>query len=56
MDALDAIFVAVGGGGLVAGIAAYVKALKPSIKVFGVEPTGGCWVCVSRLWVCRGWV
>lgn len=40
MDALDAIFVAVGGGGLVAGIAAYVKALKPSIKVFGVEPTG----------------
>jgi threonine dehydratase len=40
MDSLDAIFVAIGGGGLVAGIAAYVKALKPEIKVIGVEPTG----------------
>lgn len=35
---LHAIFVPVGGGGLVAGIAACVKALKPSIKVIGVEP------------------
>jgi threonine dehydratase len=33
MDALDAIFVPVGGGGLIAGIAAYVRALKPHIKV-----------------------
>ncbi len=33
MDALDAIFVAIGGGGLIAGIASYVKALKPNIKV-----------------------
>ena len=40
MDSLDAIFVAIGGGGLVAGIAAYVKALKPGVKVIGVEPTG----------------
>ena len=39
-DGLDAIFVAVGGGGLAAGVAAYVKALKPGVKVFGVEPTG----------------
>lgn len=37
---LDAIFVAVGGGGLVAGIASYVKALQPHVKIFGVEPTG----------------
>ncbi|SDU26024.1 threonine ammonia-lyase, biosynthetic [Halopseudomonas salegens] len=36
---LDAIFVPVGGGGLVAGIAAYVKYLRPDIKVIGVEPT-----------------
>ncbi len=35
---LDAIFVPVGGGGLVAGIAAYVKYLRPDIKVIGVEP------------------
>ncbi|GAB4821594.1 hypothetical protein N2152v2_008640 [Parachlorella kessleri] len=40
MDELDAIFVAVGGGGLVAGIAAYIKALKPHVKIIGVEPTG----------------
>jgi threonine dehydratase len=33
-----AIFVPVGGGGLIAGIAAYVKALKPSVRVIGVEP------------------
>ncbi|KAL6777354.1 hypothetical protein ACKKBF_B21200 [Auxenochlorella protothecoides x Auxenochlorella symbiontica] len=40
MDSLDAIFVAVGGGGLIAGIAAYVKAVKPGIRVYGVEPAG----------------
>ena len=37
-EALDAIFVPVGGGGLIAGVAAYVKALWPTIKVIGVEP------------------
>ena len=35
---LHAIFVPVGGGGLIAGIAAYVKALRPGIRVIGVEP------------------
>jgi threonine dehydratase len=35
---IHAIFVAVGGGGLIAGIAAYVKRLRPRIKVIGVEP------------------
>ncbi|MEN8218121.1 MAG: threonine ammonia-lyase, biosynthetic [Pseudomonadota bacterium] len=35
---LDAIFVPVGGGGLIAGVAAYVKYLRPEIKVIGVEP------------------
>ena len=35
---LDAIFVPVGGGGLISGIAAYVKRVRPSIKVVGVEP------------------
>ena len=33
-----AIFVPVGGGGLIAGVASYVKALRPSIQVIGVEP------------------
>jgi len=37
-DQIDAIFVPVGGGGLIAGIAAYVKWLYPGIKVIGVEP------------------
>ncbi|MCP5180898.1 MAG: threonine ammonia-lyase, biosynthetic [Pseudomonadales bacterium] len=37
---LDAIFVPVGGGGLVAGIAAYVKYLRPDVKVIGVEAEG----------------
>jgi threonine dehydratase len=35
---IDAVFVPVGGGGLIAGIAAYVKRLRPSIRVVGVEP------------------
>ena len=34
----DAIFVPVGGGGLIAGVAAYVKYLYPDIKIIGVEP------------------
>jgi threonine dehydratase len=35
---LDAVFVPVGGGGLLAGIAVYVKYLYPGVKVIGVEP------------------
>jgi threonine dehydratase len=35
---LDAIFVPVGGGGLLAGIAVYVKYLYPAVKIIGVEP------------------
>jgi threonine dehydratase len=37
-DEIDAIFVAVGGGGLISGIAAYVKYLFPRIRIIGVEP------------------
>jgi threonine dehydratase len=35
---IHAIFVAIGGGGLIAGVAAYVKRLYPQIKIIGVEP------------------
>ncbi|MDJ0561914.1 MAG: threonine ammonia-lyase, biosynthetic, partial [Microcystis sp. M53599_WE4] len=35
---IEAIFVAIGGGGLISGIAAYVKRLRPEIKIIGVEP------------------
>jgi threonine dehydratase len=37
-DNIDAIFVPIGGGGLISGVAAYVKSLYPRIKVIGVEP------------------
>ncbi len=37
-DPIDAIFVPVGGGGLIAGIAAYVKHVRPEIRIIGVEP------------------
>jgi threonine dehydratase len=36
---LTAIFVPVGGGGLVAGIGVYIKTLTPHVRVIGVEPT-----------------
>ena len=35
---LDAIFVPIGGGGLIAGIAVYVKNVQPGIRIIGVEP------------------
>ena len=37
-DPIEAIFVPVGGGGLIAGIAAYVKYVRPEIRIIGVEP------------------
>ncbi|MBV6305770.1 threonine ammonia-lyase, biosynthetic [Candidimonas humi] len=36
---IDAIFVAIGGGGLISGVAAYVKQLRPEIKIIGVQTT-----------------
>jgi threonine dehydratase len=34
---LDAVFVAIGGGGLISGVAAYVKAVRPEVRVIGVQ-------------------
>ncbi|WP_311221848.1 MULTISPECIES: threonine ammonia-lyase, biosynthetic [unclassified Acidovorax] len=34
---LDAIFVAIGGGGLISGVANYIKAVRPEIKIIGVQ-------------------
>ena len=34
---IDAVFVAIGGGGLISGMAAYIKAVRPDIKVIGVQ-------------------
>lgn len=35
---LDCVFIPVGGGGLIAGVAAYVKSLRPEVQIIGVEP------------------
>ncbi|NVK24668.1 MAG: threonine ammonia-lyase, biosynthetic [Gammaproteobacteria bacterium] len=44
---LDAVFIPVGGGGLLAGMAVYIKQLKPEIKVIGVEPEGAACLKVA---------
>jgi threonine dehydratase len=36
---IEAIFCAIGGGGLISGVAAYVKQIRPEIKVIGVQST-----------------
>lgn len=40
MPDVDSILVAIGGGGLISGIALTAKALRPSVRVIGIEPTG----------------
>ncbi len=41
------VVVPVGGGGLIAGVASAIKALKPDVRVIGVEPVGACVVTRS---------
>ena len=36
---IEAVFVAIGGGGLISGVASYIKAVRPDIKVIGVQTT-----------------
>lgn len=36
---IHAVFVAIGGGGLISGVAAYIKSVRPEIKVIGVQTT-----------------
>jgi len=51
-DGLDAVFVPVGGGGLIAGVAAYLKSVRPSVKIIGVEPDDAA--CMTQaLKACR---
>ena len=43
---VDSIFVPIGGGGFAAGVSAYMKGVKPSVKVYGVEPDDSdCMAC-----------
>jgi threonine dehydratase len=37
-DPIDAVFVPVGGGGLIAGVSAYIRHIRPEIRIIGVEP------------------
>ncbi len=38
LDRIDAVFVALGGGGLISGIAAYLKSVRPDVRVIGCSP------------------
>jgi threonine dehydratase len=38
LDAFDALFVSLGGGGLISGIAGYLKSVRPSVEVIGCSP------------------
>jgi threonine dehydratase len=40
VPAVETVLVGVGGGGLISGVAAAVKAMKPGVRVIGVEPVG----------------
>lgn len=42
-----AVFVPIGGGGLISGIATYLKATRPDIRVIGVEPSDSAGMCES---------
>ena len=41
-EKVDAIFIPIGGGGLISGIGCYVKETNPDIKIIGVEPINAC--------------
>jgi threonine dehydratase len=47
LDDFDSVIVPVGGGGLISGISIAIKSLKPSARVFGVEPSGATKMAAS---------
>ena len=42
LEHIDAIFISVGGGGLISGVGGYLKSISPSIQVHGVSPKNSC--------------
>lgn len=44
---LDCVLIAIGGGGLIAGMAAAIKQRKPDVRIIGVEPTGAASMLVA---------
>ena len=49
LDELDAVVVPIGGGGLIAGVAYAIKALRPEVKVYGVQAENAASMYQSRL-------
>jgi threonine dehydratase len=47
LDDFDSVIVPVGGGGLISGISIAIKSLKPSARVYGVEPNGAAKMAAS---------
>ena len=47
LDEFDSVIVPVGGGGLISGIAIAIKSLKPSARIYGVEPSGATKMAAS---------
>jgi len=47
LEEFDSMIVPVGGGGLISGISVAVKACRPSVRIFGVEPTGAAKLAAS---------
>lgn len=45
---IDVVLVAIGGGGLISGVSTAIKAMKPAVKVIGVEPVGAPTLYESR--------
>ncbi len=42
LKGIDAVFVSVGGGGLISGVGGYLKSMNESIQVYGVSPKNSC--------------
>jgi len=47
LDRFDDVLVPVGGGGLIAGLAGYLKAVRPEVRVVGVEPVASAFMAAS---------
>lgn len=48
MPEVETLLVAIGGGGLISGMASAIRALKPSVRIIGIEPVGSPTLLASR--------
>ena len=47
LDRIDDVFIAVGGGGLISGVAAYLKSVRPAVRIIGCQPYNSRVMCES---------